>query len=125
MSIVSLVIAPSLAQMSGSAVGQYEDPTESIEEAATRGDNFMVSRDGGLKRAEVDPDDIDAETEYQTLVEWLKKEGVVIDKDHPLVVRGGHAYINDQPIEPTLEVKYAHLINEITRVQKNKQRLNR
>src|SRR5688572_878575 len=64
MSIVSLVIAPSLAQMSGNAVGQYEDPTESIEEAATRGDNFMVSRDGGLKRAEVDPDDIDRSEEH-------------------------------------------------------------
>ncbi|HUR31141.1 MAG TPA: sodium-translocating pyrophosphatase [Saprospiraceae bacterium] len=112
MSIVSLVIAPSLAQMNshdlppgiGNApVIEHRDSPNKIQlsPSANADATNYTSPTGQTK-------------EYDYLVVLLKKEGAMNDKS-TLSFEGNKAIIDGKPLSPDLEVKYAQLIDVVSK----------
>jgi hypothetical protein len=129
MSIVSLVIAPSLAQIAShdvsvpSGIEQLQTPAPTPPPIGSVG--ATQPGVGGLQPRLPDPNDLDSDAELIDLGLLLEEEGVYDKNTQTLMLYQGHVYVDGKPIEPTLEVKYAHLINEITRVQKALEEANR
>ena len=129
MSIVSLVIAPSLAQIAShdvsvpAGIQQLQSPAPTPPPIGSVG--ATQPGIGGLQPRLPDPNDLDSEAELLDLGLLLEEEGVYDKETQTLMLYQGHVYVDGKPIEPTLEIKYAHLINEITRVQKALEEANR
>jgi K(+)-stimulated pyrophosphate-energized sodium pump len=115
MSIVSLVIAPSLAQMT------FQNAT-----TPTFGQNPALQQPGappqGTFQTRVitgpagNPDQM-AYDEYRTLMTELEKDGLFKVEENSIVVKDGKIFIDDKPVAPEVAAKYDYLVKEITRVQ--------
>lgn len=116
MSIVSLVIAPSLAQINlnrGPEIGTGTIPTE---QPAIQG-TFRTDPGGSAPTTSAAPD-LNADDEYRTLILMLQQDGLFTIENNSINVANGQVLIDGKPLPPDVAVKYDYLVKEITRVQK-------
>ena len=96
MSIVSLVIAPSLAQIS------------------TQGDGPLIGQNDLMEQ----PVRINDDPEYEALMSILQRDGMFTNANHSLVVIGSRIFIDGQPLDPAKAEKYEGHVREITQIRK-------
>jgi K(+)-stimulated pyrophosphate-energized sodium pump len=115
MSIVSLVIAPSLAQMTfQNATTPTFGQNPSMQQPAPPPQGTFQTR--VITGPAGNPDQM-AYDEYRTLMAELERDGLFKIEENSIVVKDGKVFIDNQPLAPEVAAKYDHLIKEITRVQ--------
>lgn len=119
MSIVSLVIAPSLAQMNINQTSESLNPAIMNQTPAT-GTLQLGVGDRPTGRTEHK-----AYIEYRQLLTELQKEGVYNIEKNSILIRNGIVIIDGEPLDPAIAAKYQHLISKITEAQENSQDVNK
>ena len=119
MSIVSLVIAPSLAQMNIHQTSESLNPAIMNQTPAT-GTLQLGVGDRPTGRTEHK-----AYIEYRQLLTELQKEGVYNIEKNSILIRNGIVIIDGEPLDPAIAAKYQHLISKITEAQENSQDVNK
>ena len=118
MSIVSLVIAPSLAQINinrGPEMGIGSNTP--MEQPAIQG-TFRTGPGGASPTAPGGPD-LNADEEYRTLIMKLEQDGLFTIENNSIAVTNGQILIDGKPVSPEVAAKYDYLVKEITRVQRS------
>lgn len=119
MSIVSLVIAPSLAQMDFNTTPAPvfgQNPTFQQPGAAPQGtfQTRIITGPSGTG-------DQMAYDEYRTLMTELEKDGLFNIEENSILIQNGQLLIDGKPLPPDVAAKYDYLVKEITRVQNQTQ----
>ncbi len=115
MSIVSLVIAPSLAQINAHrAPAPSMGQTPPTEQPSLKG-SFQTGM--GATRGTPNTANLNAENEYRTLINLLEQEGVFDLSKNTIGITGEQVFIDGKPLDPAIAAKYDHLIKEINRIQ--------
>jgi len=113
MSIVSLVIAPSLAQINLNRAPEIglgsSAPMEQIQ------GTFRTGPGGENPTEEAD---LNVDEEYRTLIMKLEQDGLFTIENNSISVTNGQLLIDGKPLPPDVAAKYDYLVKEIARVQK-------
>jgi K(+)-stimulated pyrophosphate-energized sodium pump len=97
MSIVSLVIAPSLAQISAN---QDVEPSIGMKDPIEQPSSKISG---------------DKNDEYQALRDALWRDGVFSEANNSLRITGGIIYVDEKPLDPAVAAKYEDLLRELLR----------
>lgn len=116
MSIVSLVIAPSLAQINLNRAPEIGSNTP-MEQPAIQG-TFRTGPGDANPAAPGGPD-LNADEEYRTLIMKLEQDGLFTIENNSISVTNGQVLIDGKPLPPDVAAKYDYLVKEITRVQRS------
>ncbi len=107
MSIVSLVIAPSLAQMNFNnaqpGIG-INTPIETQKPTGTFGTSA---------------NQVDKNAAYRSLINSLEAEGVFSLSENTIAVRDGQVFIDNAPLNADLAAKYAQIIEAVSQAERN------
>src|SRR5688500_1446495 len=127
MSIVSLVIAPSLAQLNSNdnavpAIGQNPPNEQMQAPAATGEDHGLTTSPGGGGTgggAEESPERLSAKGEqaYRMLITMLEQDGLFTIQSNTINVKEGKVFIDGVALEGKAAEKYQYLIDAVTRAQ--------
>jgi len=113
MSIVSLVIAPSLSQMTFQNATPSFGQNPALQQPATPQGTFQTRVITGPAG---NPDQM-AYDEYRTLMAKLEEDGLFKIEENSIMVKDGQIFIDNKPVAPEVAAKYDYLVKEITRVQ--------
>ncbi|MGE5107402.1 MAG: sodium-translocating pyrophosphatase [Sphingobacteriales bacterium] len=111
MSIVSLVIAPTLAQLYGTkAAGANKNKLEkNITVTYTRGDTATVAKDTSAFTVKVDGQSV--EGEFKALVDALRSDKLIEGNSYSIEVKNGTLIVNGKEVETAVAEKFKQFYN--------------
>ncbi|MEO6455146.1 MAG: sodium/proton-translocating pyrophosphatase, partial [Ginsengibacter sp.] len=110
MSIVSLVIAPTLAKMHHDKIeDNRKAKMESLVMMNTPIKENSISASGDIKKNEQEPED----PEIKKLVLRLKEDGLINSDNYSVGVKSGHLYLNGKKQNNSVNNKYENFIKDM------------